>query len=76
MAGFPRGDHGNIWVFGASIISAKRLNWENSEKLLMVQKSCQPVEVGSLSHYLQGLYLPGGFSRRISEASTEALSRG
>ena len=25
-----------------------------------------PVEVGSLSHYLRGLYIPGWFSRRIS----------
>ena len=28
--------------------------------LLMVQKSGQPVGVGSLSHYLRGFYIPGG----------------
>ena len=34
--------------------------------LLMVQKSCKPVEVGSLSHSLQGFStIPGG-DRRIS----------
>ncbi len=36
-------------------------NVQNGEILLMVQKSGSPVEVGSLSHYLQGFfYIPGG----------------
>ena len=39
------------------------------EKQPVDGKNPTPVEVGSLSHYLQGLVHPGWFSRRISEPS-------
>jgi len=32
--------------------------FRKGDVLLMVQKSCKPVEVGSLSHHLQGLMHP------------------
>ena len=46
-------------------------NWAGFHTLLLVvQKSGEPVELGSLSYYLQGFsIISGGFSRRISEPS-------
>ena len=48
-------------------VSTLEMSWPEM-LLLMVQKSGVPVEVRSLSHYLQGiLYIPGGCFRFVNQ---------